>query len=49
MEETLLLTLCNWSLPGARRAEPPIWRVLPAPPWVIQGAANWAIGAAAAC
>jgi hypothetical protein len=24
MDETLLLTLCNWSLPGAKRAQPPI-------------------------
>src|SRR5690242_632124 len=22
MDETLLLTLCNWSLPGAKRAQP---------------------------
>jgi hypothetical protein len=27
MDETLLLTLCNWSLPGAKRAQPPFWRM----------------------
>ena len=30
MDETLLLTLCNWSLPGAKRAQPPFgaaWRL----------------------
>ena len=44
MDETLLLTLCNWSLPGAKRAQPPyLYRptMQVVQPWLIRRELPW--------